>query len=120
MASKESSTAYTQAVGCRVLPAFDEDPTWASAERHPTTWHRDTGSFADWFVASVLVHEVAKDQAPMQVQSWMSRDAVVASFHGHPGLCIIRDVWCLHRATCNNTAHGLAMPSFRWHGERNQ
>ena len=99
-----------------LAPGCMSDPTWDRVGRHPTLWHRDTQTFADWFVASVLVHQVAMDQAPMQIQSWSG--SVNASFHGRPGLCLIRDAWCVHRATPNHTAHARAMPSFRFRGNR--
>ena len=99
-----------------LAPGYISDPTWDRVGRHPTQWHRDTQTFADWFIASVLVHQVAMDQAPMHIQSWSG--SVNASFHGRPGLCLIRDAWCVHRATPNHTARARAMPSFRFRGNR--
>ena len=95
-----------------LAPWYIDDPTWDRVGRHPTLWHRDVHTYADWFIASVLVHEVAEDQGPMQIQSWSG--FVNASFHGHQGLCLIRDGWCLHRATRNQTERARAMPSFRF------
>ena len=95
-----------------LAPWYRDGPTWDPVGRHPTLWHRDVRTYAEWLIASVLVHEVGKDQGPMQIQSWSG--VVNSSFHGRPGLCLIRDGWCVHRATGNQTVHARAMPPFRF------
>ena len=82
----------------------------------PCRWHRDTAAPGEWYVASVLIHDVPIGNAPLCIHSWsaLGTDA----FIGRTGLVMLRDAWALHKGTANLDASPRAMPSFRFFSDK--
>ena len=81
--------------------------------RNPCRWHRDHTLYLQWFCISVLAEPTSIQQAPLVLESWSECKGRV-QFIGQPGLCVIRDVFALHRGSANNAHLPRAMPSFRF------
>ena len=81
--------------------------------RNPCRWHRDYPFYMQWFCISVLAEPTDISQGPLWMESWNTGKGRVP-FVGNPGLCIIRDVYALHRGSSHNTRTPRAMPSFRF------
>ena len=88
-----------------------------AGKRNPCEWHRDYRFYFRWLSISVLAEPTEANQGPLVLQSW-SDESQIFTFSGHTGLCVIRDVYTMHRGSRNSTHKRRAMPSFRFVSKR--